>query len=97
MVRRQAPYLCCLDERILEYLDGKSYAVPEEIVAVRNIEASPARVRERLRWLGSIDFVHFIRGEGSNVVEITTDGKLYLKGEIDSRLRQPSKDALRGE
>ena len=93
----QAPFLCCLDERILECLDGESYAVPEEIVAVRNIEASPARVRERLRWLASIDFVHFIRGEGSDVVEITTDGKLYLEGEIDSRLRQPSKDALRGE
>jgi hypothetical protein len=54
-------------------------------------------VLERIRGMNAIDFVHFIRGEGSDVVEITTDGKLYLEGKIDSRLRQPSKDALRGE
>lgn len=95
MVRRQASFLCCLDERILEYLAGELYAVPEEIVAVPSVEASPARVRERLRWLASVDFVHFPRGEGSDVVEITTDGKLYLEGEIDSRYRSPSRRALR--
>lgn len=96
-IRRNASWQERPNERILEYLDGESYAVPEEIVAVKNIEANPARIRERLRWLASTDFVHFVRGEGSDVVEITTDGKLYLEGEIDSRLRQLSKDAPRGE
>ena len=97
VVRRQARFITDLDERILEYLDGESWAIPEEIAAMPSISASPAAIQERLRWLASIDFVAFTYGSNSDMVEITTDGILYLEGEVDSRLRKPSKRALREE
>jgi len=48
----------------------------------------------RLRWLATIDFVALQNGT-DGVAELTTDGRLYLEGKVDSRLRIPSKAALR--
>jgi hypothetical protein len=55
---------------------------------------NPETVQERLRWLATIDFVALQNGT-DGVAELTTDGRLYLEGKVDSRLRIPSKAALR--
>ena len=94
VVRRQAKFITALDERILEYLEGVAFAVPEEIAATSPVQVSPGTVQERLRWLATIDFVAFQSGKGG-AAELTTDGRLYLEGKVDSRLRIPSRAALR--
>jgi len=94
VVRRQAKFITALDERILEYLEGVAFAVPEEIAATSPVQVSPETVQERLRWLATIDFVALQNGT-DGVAELTTDGRLYLEGKVDSRLRIPSKAALR--
>lgn len=88
--------MLALDDRILEYLRSEPWAVPQEIVALPTVDATENIVRERFRWLATIDFVEYPFGEGSEMVEITTDGILYLDGRIDAQLREPSKRALRG-
>jgi Mn-dependent DtxR family transcriptional regulator len=93
VVRQQAEFITALDERILEYLDGVPFAVSEEIAATVPVEVSPRTVQERFRWLATMDFVAFQEAKG-DVVELTTDGKLYLDGEVDSRLRVPSRQAF---
>lgn len=96
VVRRQADYMLALDERILEYLRGTPWAVPKEIVALPNVNATENIVRERFRWLATIDFLEYSFGEEREMVEITTDGILYLEGRVDAQLREPTKRALRG-
>lgn len=88
--------MLALDERIMEYLRGEPWAVPEEIVAIPNVDATENIVRERFRWLATIDFVEYPFGKDSEMVEITTDGVLYLEGRVDAQLREPTKRALRG-
>jgi len=96
VVRRHAEFMYSLDERILEYLRGEPWAVPKEIVALPNVKATKNIVRERFRWLATIDFVEYPLGEESEIVEISTDGIMYLEGRVDARLRIPSKRAIRG-
>lgn len=96
VVRRNAEYMLALDERILEYLRVEPWAVPDEVVTIPNVNATENIVRERFRWLATIDFVEYPFGEGSEMVEITTDGILYLEGRVDAQLREPTKRALRG-
>lgn len=96
-VRRQARYLIALDERILEYLSGEPWATAEEMAGHRGFTAPERTIQERCRVLAEIDFVApVVDGPDPGMWELTTWGRLYLAGEVDARLREPTKRALRG-
>lgn len=94
-IRRDAVWLTPTDERILEYLAEEPWASLEELAEHRAIRVSKGTIRERCRVLASVDFVAF-RWEDERFVELTTTGALYLDGQADADLREPSRDALRG-
>jgi len=73
-----------LDERILEHLDCKGWATPSIMAKTKGFSASEGHIRERCLMLADIEF---ISPYASNMYELTTDGILYLHGEIDARHR----------
>jgi hypothetical protein len=83
------------DERILEALAESRISSPSELHDQFEFYASLDRVEERCRVLASVGFVEWV-WEDPDILEITTDGKQYLKGEVDARHRTPSRWALRG-
>jgi hypothetical protein len=53
--------------------------------------------RERCRMLADVDFIAPVTDDPNPLMwEVTTWGRLYLAGEVDAGLREPTKRALRG-
>jgi hypothetical protein len=81
-----------LDERILEHLDSKGWATPETMSGEKGFVASPGHISERCQMLHYIGFIDPMYGD---IYELTTDGQLYLSGEIDAKHRpQPTVDRV---
>jgi hypothetical protein len=84
-----------LDERILEHLDGEGWSTPATMASAKGFTASEGHIWERCQML---HYVGFIAPMYADMYDLTTDGKLYLQGEIDAEhRRQPTVDrVLRG-
>lgn len=83
-MRRSAFWMEQLDERILEYLDSEGWGSPAIMAREREFNASEGRIRERCLMLQYAGMVAPLHGD---MYEITTDGQLYLREEIDARYR----------
>jgi len=83
------------DERVLEYLQSEPWEDPEEMADHPAFGVGAGTIQERCRILASVDFVAFRWGDERSV-ELTTTVALYLDGQVDANLREPSRDALRG-
>ena len=84
-LRKTARWQQALDERILEHLDDEPWSTPELMEFVDGIDATPTQVRDRCRVLADADLVAIYLNQGW-IVELTTLGRLYLKGEADIQL-----------
>jgi len=74
------------DDRILEFLYEEDWATSSIIASEAFRKVSPGHVEERLMFLWYAGFVWPFHGE---MYELTTEGRLYLRGEIDAR-HQPT-------
>ena len=96
-IRQHAHYLIALDERILEYLGAEPWGTAEEMASRQGFDASRDTIQERCRVLADIDFLApAVNDPDPAMWELTTWGRLYLAGEVDAGLREPTKRALRG-
>lgn len=84
-VRRNAGWQERLDERILEILDDEPWSAPPIMVFELPISATESQIRDRCMVLADAELVH-IKPADHWKCELTTRGKLYLKGELDVEL-----------
>lgn len=78
-----------LDDRILEHLEENGWSSPsimESRPEFQHLGASKERIRERCRVLTSAELIAPIHRE---MVEITTWGKRYLEGKLDTEHLRP--------
>ena len=87
-MRQSAEWMHKLDERILEYLDDKTWSDPWLMSEHFRFTTSADRIADRCEVLSDADMIAPVR-DGSSMYEIQTIGRLYLKGEIDADLRRP--------
>lgn len=73
-----------IDERILEHLRNEGWSSPAIMASERGFEASEGHIRDRCKRLQWVGFVYPIHRD---TYDLTTDGRLYLEGEIDARYR----------
>lgn len=94
-MRQSACWMEQIDERILEYLDSEGWGTPTMMAESKQFKASPGRIGERCKMLQYAGMVAPIHDE---MYELTMNGELYLKEEIDARYRPwPTVDrVLRG-
>jgi len=91
-MRKSAFWMKQLDERILETLSRKGWSTPRMIARESRITCSRGHIRERCEKLRHIEFVDVVHGQ---MYELTMDGMLYLRGEIDARNRPwPPEDRM---
>mgnify|MGYP006282617277 CR=1 FL=1 len=91
-MRRNAYWMKQQDDRILEYLDREGWASPSHISSEASIDISEGHVRDRMKRLQYASLVAPIWNDG---YEITTQGVMYLKGNLDaSYLPDPSNGRL---
>lgn len=88
-MRQDAEWMYQLDERILEHLDDKTWSSPSLMSQHFRFSTSENRIASRCAVLADADLIAPVQ-EGSSMYEIQTTGRLYLKGEIDANLRQPT-------
>jgi DNA-binding PadR family transcriptional regulator len=95
MDRRNAYRMKQEDERILEYLDEHGMTSPKFISREVFSKVSPGHVEERLRML---QYSGLVFCAGLESYELTTQGMVYLRGELDARHQpEPSVErVLRG-
>jgi len=79
-MRKNANWMKAQDDRILEHLDREGWASPSLIASESSIDISEGHVEERLRMLWYAGLVSPI---WADAYEITTQGVLYLRGELD--------------
>jgi len=84
-IRKTARWQQCIDDRILEHLRDDSWSTANQIALQDGIHATEAQVQERCRVLADADLVAFLT-EDQDLVELTTEGEQYLKGEVDVEL-----------
>jgi len=82
--------MCTIDERIIEYLAEESWATAGVLEREIRLNASKARIYERLKLLAQVGLVAPIY-EGSNMYEITGQGREYLQGDLDMKHRPTPK------
>lgn len=73
-----------VDEKILEYLQREGWGTPSIMARSRGFHVSEGFVRERCEMLQYVGFVEAIT---SGMYDITTDGILYLCGQLDASHR----------
>jgi len=73
-----------VDEKILEYLESEGWGTPSVMARSRGFHVSEGFIRERCQMLRYAGFVETIT---SSMYDITTDGMLYLRGELDAGYR----------
>ena len=93
MIERQSAYwMMQVDERILEYLQREGWGTPSIIARSRGFRVSEGHIRDRCQMLRYVGFVDTL---ANNMYELTTDGVLYLHGQIDARHRpEPTVDRV---
>ncbi|WP_256289525.1 winged helix-turn-helix domain-containing protein [Halobellus inordinatus] len=85
---QSANWMIILDERILEHLNEGPELTAWEIAV--DLDGRAALVRQRCEILAEAGFLHRRRRDGlDDRYSITTDGHLYLEGELDANLRRP--------
>jgi hypothetical protein len=94
-MRQNAHWMTQQDDRILEYLEREGWATPSHIASEASIDISEGHIRDRLKmlWYAVLAVPVF-----NDMYEITTEGRLYLEGELDAG-NQPTptvERALRG-
>jgi len=72
-----------LDERIIEHLDGNTWASPATMSRGFRFTASKDRILERCKALVDCGLIAPIY-EDASMFELTTIGYLYLDGDIDA-------------
>jgi hypothetical protein len=82
-----------LDERILEYLDLYGVAFPSELANHPSVSTSAGAIRERAEILAGMDLLE-ISSRGT-LLEITGEGRMYLRGDLRADLRLPRVDRSR--
>jgi DNA-binding transcriptional ArsR family regulator len=83
MARKQADWMCTLDERIIERVDEDSLASARHLDRTINFDASKRRIEERLGMLTYAGLVAPIY-DGADMYEITGEGQRYLEGDLDA-------------
>jgi hypothetical protein len=88
-VRKTPAWQTTLGERILEALSDAGHGLSVGMLASNPaIFGTRAQIRERCRHLAGIGLVEYKPGPMHDAVFLTTDGVLYLSGELDARLRE---------
>ncbi|MXR52319.1 hypothetical protein GRX03_11985 [Halovenus sp. WSH3] len=72
------------DDRILEFLCEEDLATHQLISREVFESVSPPHVAERLAML---EYAGFVSCEGWESYELTTEGRMYLNGDLDARNR----------
>jgi hypothetical protein len=84
-----AGWQTALGERILEALKDEGGVLTIRYIASLDcIYGTSSQVRERVRHMAGIGLVEYQPGRMHDVVWLTTDGALYLQGELDATLRE---------
>jgi len=73
-----------VDEKILEYIESEGWGTPSVMARSRGFHVSEGHIRERCKMLQYVGFVESIT---SSMYDITTDGVLYLRGQLDASHR----------
>jgi hypothetical protein len=81
-IRKTAQWQWSLDDRILEHLHDESYSTARRMAKLPGIHATECQVQERCGVLAEADLVAFVTRD-KDLVELTTWGRQYLKGDID--------------
>lgn len=71
-----------LDERILEHLESSGWATPKMMARTRGFPEYRGVISDRCKRLHYVGFIEPFHRE---MYEITVEGRLYLKGELDAR------------
>jgi len=82
--RQPAEWMCNLDERIMELLKREGWATARHIERTMRMNASEGRSYERLRMLTYAGLVAPIF-EDSTMYELTSEGQMYLAGDLDAQ------------
>lgn len=82
-MRRSAPWMCQLDERIIEHLHDEPWTSPHTMAAAFRATATKAKIRERCEVLSEAGLIGPL-WEGAGLYELTTSGRLYLEGQLDA-------------
>ncbi|WP_436924944.1 hypothetical protein [Halosimplex amylolyticum] len=82
--RKSAHWMEQIDERILEYMDSEGWASPTILAQERGISASRGRIRDRFKTL---QYAGLVVPIGDDMYDLTGDGILFLRGDIDARYR----------
>jgi len=92
--RKAAPWMCPLDERIMEYIKKEDWATPGVIENETMMNASWGRTYERLKILEEAGFVERLTKYGV-MFELTGEGQRYLEGSLDAarHVEKPSPHA----
>ncbi len=83
--RRTARWQQALDERILEHLSEESWSTPSTMTVEPSIHATENQIRERCKVLADAELLA-IEPDSGWMVQLTTEGQLYLDGELDVEL-----------
>jgi hypothetical protein len=83
-LRQSAFWMKQLDERILEHIQANGWATPRLMAQASHFTASRGHIRERCQMLHYVRFIEPIYGDA---YDLTTDGQMFLDGEIDARYR----------
>lgn len=94
MARKQAEWMCTLDERIIEILATESLASPRHLETVINFNASKERITEECQMLSVAGLIAPIC-KGADMYEITSEGLRYLDGDLNAEyLPRPNPHSL---
>jgi len=83
--RKPAKWMTQVDERILEYLHSEGWGAPAVMTRDRAFHVSEGYISDRCKMLQYVGFAEQIT---DNMYDITTDGLLYLGGQIDASNRE---------
>lgn len=84
-IRRNASWQDRVDERILELLYDEPWSVPPVMEVELPIEVTENQIRDRCKVLADAGLISIQPSEGW-MVEITTQGMLYVDGGADIEL-----------
>ncbi|CAI49272.1 homolog to phage PhiH1 repressor protein [Natronomonas pharaonis DSM 2160] len=84
-IRRNAGWQDRLDERILELLDEEPWSVPGMMTVEIPLNVTEQQIRERCLRMADIGLVS-VEPDNGWMVQLTTEGRLYLEGDLDAEL-----------
>lgn len=82
-VRRAAEWQQSVDDRILEHLSEEPWSSPRHMASLRSVHATEAQIKDRCCQLADVGLVAWIDDEALDLIELKTEGQLYLKGQLD--------------